>query len=129
MKKEDLLRAQWRYRVDNGITGKYYEFRSRYPPRYQHHWYKPGYLQPSGICLSTHKKYYVMEDPMIWSILFITEDETAFDEASEGAFGGEKGLLRGINCWDVLSEMQHEGGQYYEFDLMPLSCIVHLGEN
>lgn len=116
-----------RWRRANRIVGKCYAFRSRHPRQWDRHAYVPGYLLPSGICLSTRKRYFIQEDPNGWAILYMTDDEEKFDRVTKHHYAGTKGLFRNVTCWDVLAEMQHEGGRYYELDSDdPLSVMVCL---
>lgn len=125
-----LMTRDWsmerKWRLHNKIKGKCYYFQTRVPFQKKHYCYIPGVLRPSAICLSTNKTYFIHENPMGWDIIYMTDNEQKFDEVTRDAWGGEKGLLRNLTCWDVLAEMQREGGQYYELDIYPLYVNVKL---
>ena len=109
-----------KYRLSNNITGKCYYLNTVVPKHMINHYFKRGVLCPSGICLYTTKKYFIQEDPMTWSIIFITDNEDLFNKITNDHYAGEKGLFRNVDCWTVLQEMQMEGGSHYELDYTPL---------
>ena len=97
------------YRWKNKIKGKCFYLNTLVPEKLRDWHFKKGVLCPSGICVSTNKKYFIQEDPMGWDILFMTDNEDLFNEITKNHYAGEKGLLRNKSCWEVLAEMQREG--------------------
>lgn len=121
-----LSREKWRFW--NKIRGKCYYLNTRVDDTPQKIADRPGVLQPSGICLYTTKKYFILENPMGWDILYISDNVDKFNEISKDAWGGEKGCLRNLSCWDVLEEMQREGGTDYKLDVYPLYYYIRLSK-
>lgn len=129
--KKKMVAADWFvreiWRQENGIKGKcYYLMNSRIPQETESFDFIPGVLRPSGICLYTNKKFFIQEDPNPWTILYITDNEERFNELTRGHWAGEKGLLRNLNCWDVLKELAYEGGNHYQLDVSPLAALVRV---
>jgi hypothetical protein len=114
------------YREKNKIKGRCFYLNTIVPERLNGWAEQPGVLRPCGMCLSTAKRYFIQEDPMGWDILFMTDDEDHFNEATKDHYAGEKGLLRHLSCWEVLEEMQREGGDHYELNHNPLITYYRL---
>jgi hypothetical protein len=125
---QEFMIEALKYRYRNNIKGECYYLNTLIPEKLKNHVYKPGYLSPSGLCLYANKKYFIQEDPMTWDILYITDSEEKFNEVTKNAWGGEKGLFRNLSCWDVLKEIQRDGGDYYELDTNPLCYYLSLSD-
>lgn len=110
--KSKLFFERLKYRTDNSITGGYYKFNFVNKKIIKIDENPDKQIIPIGICLHTNKKYFILEDPMNWTIDSITDNETIFEEDTKDHYAGEKGKFRNIDCWFVLNELQND--LYYQ---------------
>ena len=96
-----------KYRYENNITGScyYLKFSSGINNDFK------SIIKPIGLYLTTKKKYYISACPMTWEISSVTDDEEYFDNLFD--YGKDKdgkvnfkGIIRDVDCWYVLSEIQ-----------------------
>lgn len=58
-------------------------------------------LPPIGVCLYTDSEYFLVVNPMIRGVDFITDDEAVFCQETQNHWAGDKGLFMCISCWEV----------------------------
>lgn len=109
-----IVEQHYFWRVNNNIKGKTYILNCKLPDGFENHWFLPGILRPCTVCLHTTKKYYMHQECTSWSILLITDDRKRFEKVTKDEMEKEK--FRELTCWDVLQELQREGGKYYEIE-------------
>lgn len=94
------------HKTKNGITGKCFNLNFISSTK-KNPIENKNKIRPIGICLTTNKKYCLLQDAMSWNIHFITDDLEYFEEETKDNSSGEKGKFKNVDCWTVLEEIQN----------------------